>query len=214
MIWSFGAPIAVIEACVPSRAFRPWLGWAGLTVVAALYVLAAIVVFRDQMNTEQFLAAPAQLAVTAAIAVVLAVAAFAVPHRSTPAPGWVPPPWLVACGAAVAFVIHQVVPSTWPGVAIDVLVLTLLGALALYWSRRAARGERHVLALAGAALVVSAALSFLVEPLGNPAPAVKHSVNAALTLGVLTLLAWAFRRLRRGLPAAACPAGLGASPLL
>jgi hypothetical protein len=204
MIWSFGAPIAVVEACVPSRACRPWLGWAGLTVVAVLYAVAAVYVFYDQMNTEHFLAPPAHLVGAAALAMLLTVAAFRIPPRSTGAPGWVPPPWLVAGGAAGALLIHQTVRSEWPAVAIDVVVLSLLGGLTLYWSRRAAWGRRHVLALAGAALLVNAWLSFFVEPLGTPDLALKYSVNAALSMGVLTLLAFAFRRLRSAPPARTC----------
>lgn len=196
MIWSFAAPIAVVEASVPDRATRPWLGWAGLTVVAALYILTAIWVFRDQMNTEHFLAAPAQLGGAAALAVVLAAAAFAIPHRPALGPGWVPPPWLVTIGAAAAFAIHQMIPPTWYGVAIDLVVLALLGGLTIFFSRREAWGERHVLVLAGSALVVTGALSFVVQPLGNPPPMPRYAVNATLTLGMLILTAGAFHRLR------------------
>jgi hypothetical protein len=41
VIWSFGAPIAVVEACVPRLADRPWLGRAGTAVMVVLYLAAA-----------------------------------------------------------------------------------------------------------------------------------------------------------------------------
>jgi hypothetical protein len=82
------------------------------------------------------------------------------------------------------------------GAAVDVLALGLLGALLLFWSGRTRRGRKHVLTVAGAALVVNAVTSFWVEPLGNPSYAAKYAANTVMTLGVLALLAWAFHRLR------------------
>jgi hypothetical protein len=45
MIMTIAAPIAVVEAFVPDRADRPWLGRIGLTVVGLLYLLGAGFVF-------------------------------------------------------------------------------------------------------------------------------------------------------------------------
>jgi hypothetical protein len=78
----------------------------------------------------------------------------------------------------------------------DVFELGLLGALLLFWSGRAGWGRRHVLTVAGVALMVNAVTSFWVEPLGNPSYAAKYAANTVMTLGVLALLAWAFHRLR------------------
>lgn len=58
-------------------------------------------------------------------AVLLGVAAFALPRRSDPVPGRVPPPWLVGCGAVVLWGVHQLAPASWTGVAVAALALTL-----------------------------------------------------------------------------------------
>lgn len=62
VIWSFGAPIAVVEACAPRQACCPWLGKVGMTVVIVLYALAVLVFFNE--HTKKFMASPAQLGTT------------------------------------------------------------------------------------------------------------------------------------------------------
>ncbi|MCW2876525.1 MAG: hypothetical protein JWQ95_625, partial [Sphaerisporangium sp.] len=194
MIWSFAAPIAVVESCVPRRADRPWLGRVGLSVMVVLYLGAAAIIFSE--SNSPLGATPAQMIGTSAAVLALAVAAFAIPRRSAPVPGRVPPPWLIGCGAAAVLAGHQQLPGTWAGAAMDVLALGVLGALLLFWSGRTRWGRKHVLTVAGAALVVNAVTSFWVEPLGNPSYAAKYAANTVMTLGVLALLAWAFHRLR------------------
>jgi hypothetical protein len=166
-----------------------------MTVVIVLYALAVLVFFNE--HTKKFMASPAQLGTTALIALALAVAAFAMPRRPASSPGWVPPPWLVGCGAVVLLGTHQLAPPSWPGVALDALTLALPAALLLLWSGRARWGGEHVLAAGGAALVVNAALSFVVEPLGNTSYVFKYAANTVLMLGVLALLVWAHHRLHR-----------------
>ncbi|MFI0357483.1 hypothetical protein [Actinomadura sp. 9N407] len=195
VIWSFGAPIAVIEACAPHYAKRPWLGRAGITTMIVLYGLGAAIIFRE--HTKDFMADPAQLGTTAAIAVLLGIAAFALPRRSAPAPGRVPPPWLVGCGAVVLWGANQLAPASWTGVTLAALALTLAAGCLLRSSDRHGWSHRHVLAAGGAALVVNSALAFVVEPLGETSYAAKYAVNTALLLGVLLLLALIDHRLRR-----------------
>jgi hypothetical protein len=100
--------------------------------MVALYLLAAAIIFRDHVETERFIAAPAQLGASTVIALALAVAAFAIPRRSASSPGRVPPPWLIGCGGVAALATYQLLPPTWVGVAVDVLVLALLGAMLLH----------------------------------------------------------------------------------
>lgn len=196
VIFSFAAPIAVVESCVPRLAQRPWLGRVGIAVLVVLYVLAAAVVFRDQ--NDQTIASPAEL-IGAGIAVVaLAVAAFLVPRRSgAKSHGRVPPWWLVGCGALSLFAAYETAPSTWVGVVLDVAVLGALGGLLLFWSGRERWGREHVLAVAGAALVVRAGVAFAVTPLGHPSIVGKYLSNAILFAGVLATLACAYVRTRR-----------------
>jgi hypothetical protein len=97
VIWSFAAPIAVVEALVPDWADRPWLGRSGMAVMVVLYVLAARFVVIDHISTKHFVAAPTQLIGTAAVVAALAVAALTLPRRTARAssPRQAPRPWLV-----------------------------------------------------------------------------------------------------------------------
>ncbi|WP_375022124.1 hypothetical protein [Actinomadura sp. GTD37] len=195
VIWSFGAPIAVIEACAPRYAGRPWLGRAGIATMVVLYGLGAAIIFHE--HTRDFMASPAQLGTTAAIAVLLGIAAFVLPRRSARVPGRVPPPWLVGCGAVILWGTHQLASTSWVWVALGVLALTLAAGCLLRYSGRRGWNHRHVLAASGAALVVNSALAFAVEPLGETSYPVKYAVNTALLLGVLLLLALVDHNLRR-----------------
>lgn len=194
LVWSFAAPIAVVEACVPDRAGRAWLGRAGMTVMVVLYLSAAALIFSESRGPEGTIATPTQLATTAVIAAALIVAAFAVPRRTTAAPGRLPPLWVVAAVAAAVLTAHVLLPATWPGVAVDVVVMASGGLLLWRWSGRPGWGRRHVLVVAGAALVVYAALSFVVDPVGDPPAAARYATNTVLALTVLALLTWAYRR--------------------
>lgn len=202
VIWSFCAPIGVVESCVPRIADRPWLGRVGITVMIVLYGLGALVIFKE--HSKQFLATPAQFGTVGLFALVLAVAAFVIPRKlpgrggdgSRGAGGRVPPPWAVGCGAVVLMGAHQLSSPGWGGVALNVAALVLAGGALLWWSGRPDWGPAHVLAVCGAALVVNAALSFVVEPLGDTSRVLKYGANAVLMVVVLLLLGWARRRLR------------------
>ncbi|MFI7291669.1 hypothetical protein ACIBRY_34240 [Streptomyces anulatus] len=217
IIWSFCAPIGVVESCVPRIADRPWLGRVGITVMIVLYGLGALVIFKE--HSKQFLATPAQFGTVGLFALGLAVAAFAMPRRfprrvsdgrdsdsrvsdgqgggGRGAGGRVPPLWAVGCGAVVLMGAHQLSSPGWGGVALNIAALALAGGALLCWSGRSDWGPAHVLAVCGAALMVNAALSFVVEPLGDTSPAVKYGANAVLMIVVLLLLGWARLRLRR-----------------
>ena len=192
-IWSFAAPIAVVEAFVPGRADRPWLGRAGLSVMVALYLMGAALIISDVGDG----ATTAQMVGAAVVVAVLAVAAFAIPRRPAVVSGRVPPPWLVGLAAVAVLATHQLLTPTWVGVTVDVLALTLLGVMLLHWSGRRSWERKHVLAAGGAALVVNAALSFTVEPLGNPSLVGKYVSNTVITVGVIALLVCAYHRLHR-----------------
>ncbi|WP_193317835.1 MULTISPECIES: hypothetical protein [Streptomyces] len=196
VIWSFAAPIAVIESCAPRVGDRPWLGRAGAGAMVVLYGLAVLVIFHE--HTRDFMASPAQLGAAAATAAALAAAALLVPRRRAPAPrraGWVPAPWLAGAFALGLMMAHHLLPASWPGTVLDLLALVLLGGLVVRWSGRTGWGRGHAWAVGGAALVANAGLSFMVEPLGEVSYPVKYAANAALMLGVLALLFWARRRL-------------------
>jgi len=194
-LWSFAAPIAVVESCVPRIARRPWLGRKGIGVMTALYGLAVLVFFTE--HTAAFMASPAQLGTTAALSLVLIAAAFALPRRNPERrSGRVPPARVVGAVGAVLLVSYHLPPASWAGTALKAALLgTALGLLA-WWGTRARWGRSHVLAAGGAALVANTAISFLVTPVGEVSYPAKYAANAALLLLVLALLAWARHRLR------------------
>ncbi|MFE7764426.1 hypothetical protein [Streptomyces sp. NPDC057438] len=199
VIWSFAAPIAVVESCAPRIADRRWLGPVGIGFLVLLWAVSAGLIHLD--TAADSTAHPAQVAGAAVVAVALAAVAFTVrpmrPRSSTGAPSW----WLVGGVTGVAWCAGQLLPATWTGVTVNVVAMVVLSVLLLRWSRRRGWGRRHVLAAAGSALVVRAALSFLVEPLGDDVDlAVKYAVNAAMLGGVTALLFLAAHRLRRQEP--------------
>jgi hypothetical protein len=198
MIMTIAAPIAVIEACVPHRADRPWLGWIGMAVMVVLYALAASYIVA--ISTVQFVAAPAQLIGTVAVAAALVVAAFTLPRRTATAPSSrrAPRPWVVGLVALVLLTIPGQAPGTWVGVAAIAGALGLLGGLLLVWSRRSGWSGAHVLMVAGAPLVSTVVASYFVaDPLGAASPVEKYLSNTFLLVCVLALLTWAWRRTRR-----------------
>ncbi|WLW58799.1 hypothetical protein [Streptomyces sp. YU58] len=171
VIWSFAAPIAVVESCASRITDRRWVGPFGIGVMVLLWALSAALVHDD--TAADSAAGPAQLIGTAVITVALIAAAFAVRPARTRSSGKTPSRWLV--GGVTGTVWH-----------------------AIQRSRRQGRGRRHVLAVAGSALVGRAGLSFLVEPLGDHVDlTVKYTVNAAMLAGVAALLLMAAHRLRR-----------------
>jgi hypothetical protein len=199
VIWSFAAPIAVVESCAPRIANRRWLGPVGIGVMVLLWALSAALIFND--TAADSTASPAQLIGAATVAITLMAAAFTVrpvrPQSSAKPPSW----WLVGGVTGAAWCASQLLPATWVGVTVNVVAMVVLSWLLLRWSRRQGWGRQHILAAAGSALVVRAVLSFLVEPLGDNVDfTVKYAVNAAMLGGVAALLLMAAHRLRRQEP--------------
>ncbi|MGA8112119.1 MAG: hypothetical protein WCA46_00500 [Actinocatenispora sp.] len=91
-VWSICVPIVLVEAFSPERT-RPWLGRVGLSVTGAIFVLGSTALGIMQGLEFHFLASPAQLVVTSAVIVALAVAAFWIgrrPHNPVVAPDTAP----------------------------------------------------------------------------------------------------------------------------
>jgi hypothetical protein len=100
--------------------------------------------------------------------------------------------WLVGVWGLAAGLIFNLASSTWGGftLTIAVVIITVLGVIFL--ARLSMWGPRHMIALATGALLARAATGFLVDPIGDVAPAAKYAHNAFFLLGsaVLGALAW------------------------
>lgn len=196
VVWSFAAPIAVVECCAPRIADRPWLGRIGILLMASLYLTAAAFVFDDHLWITGFMATKAQIVATVACALLLGIAAFLVPVYTGKRAGYVPAPWLVAIFVLAVLALHMFSSPDWTGVSTSLLAFTGSTALIATWSGRTAWKSIHVLGVAAAALFANALTSFAIQPAGDPALAVKYAVNTVMLLGVILLAALAYRQLR------------------
>jgi hypothetical protein len=149
--WSMGVSIALVEALFPAEAEAPWLGLAGDSVVAVLFVLGTAANFGIGFKQNQFVASHAQLLCAAVMSVVLVVSAFQIPaRRSSMATGTVPSPWLTG---AVAFVLGMGVlftPPNWGWAAVGALLAidAVFLVLVAFFSRQTGWTALHALSLA------------------------------------------------------------------
>jgi hypothetical protein len=198
-VWSISVPIAIMEACVPTRTRTPWLKGLGLTVVSVLFVLVAIMmtVHAIQSDAHHFMASNTQFAVSGICCIVVAVAAFLLPRRKAGnAPGNPPSPWITGALSLAACSIFLIVPSAWGwgAVAIYVALDLLMIGSALSWSRREGWSGLHRLSLAGGAALAYAWHAFLQQPVTGKADVAMRIGNGVLALGTVLLLWFAARR--------------------
>ncbi|MEV6986374.1 hypothetical protein AB0M95_34665 [Sphaerisporangium sp. NPDC051017] len=200
-IWSICVPIAIADAFVPRRDTVPWLGRAGLAVVAAVFVLDAALVFWATYEEERFLASPAQFAGAGVVIAGLVAAALRLRRlRLGRVAGEAPPAW--AAGAAAL-----AVTSLWWGPAVLVAddryewagvavwgALVVAGALVVSrWSRRRSWGARHRFALAAGAALTYVWAAFPNVPevgAGTPAEQLAGDVVFGAVTVVILLAAW------------------------
>ncbi len=196
VVWSFAAPIAVVECCAPRIADRPWLGRIGILLMISFYLAAAAFVFDDHLRVTGFMATKAQFVATVACALLLGIAALLAPVYTGKRAGYVPAPWLVAVFVLAVLALHIFSSPDWTGVSVSLLAFAGCAMLISTWSGRAAWKGIHVLGAAAAALLAYALTSFAVQPAGDAALTVKYAVNTTMLLGVLVLAALAYRQLR------------------
>lgn len=122
VVYSFCAPLALVEAMRPGIAQRSWLGWRGIAVAIASWLLVASLIFADALGSKAHATLPE---VAATLAVVAVLVAFALRVGRTPLPrrehtARVRTTFLVSFLAACT---HAVVTETWLGVAIAAVVV-------------------------------------------------------------------------------------------
>lgn len=203
-VWSISAPIAIVEESTPGRRIQPWLGGKGLAVTSALFVIGCVITFGVSAgNSHNFMAKPAQFAVSAAIAAVLVVVAFLLPKVDPAAArrgGPVPNPWLlfaITMAAGVAFMAGTALP-VWVGVASMLIALAVMAVLVALWSPRAGWGRWHRFALASGALFTYSWHAFVMGSGEGTAAFVLYLVSHILYVFGALWVAWlAVKRIRR-----------------
>jgi lipoprotein signal peptidase len=210
VLWSIGAPVAIVEESTRSRRTTPWLGRLGLVVVTVLFLLGCVmefVVTKAEDAKAPFSASAAQVVVSVAIVVVLVVVAFLLPHgERRPAAGRAPSPWLVFGSTLLAGVAWGLLagasslPWWQASIGIALAALVVLAAFVSRWSRQDGWGRWHRLALAAGALATSGWHAFAMQ---YSKPVALDLVSRVIYLLAAAGIVWlAIRRIRREDPVA------------
>lgn len=165
-IWSIAVPIALIEAFDPAPE-RPWLGPFGLAVAAAVFVAGSAFLTYAQVESEKFIATPAEFAAAGLAIVTLAVAAFAIPAPSYRTAMAAPLPRTV--GLASFFLTSLLMArdfiaeltSKWFVVGLWFVLIAASVVMVFRWSSSSHWGPVQKTALAGGALMTYAWIGFL-----------------------------------------------------
>ncbi|NUU16714.1 hypothetical protein HP550_05560 [Cellulomonas humilata] len=195
VVWSFAAPIALVEGLDVLGPRRPWLRAPGLVAAAVLYAAAALLIWSDVRGSGSDQASVPQLVGALAVAAALVVVAVTFGRRTLPAPtgSRVPRPAAVLGMAFVAAAGYSLVPPTWLGVAVGVAILTLTAVVVTRWSRSQDWDRRRVAAVAGGAVVVRALVGFASVSEMTPRPPGGFAQNAVLLALAVALVLAALR---------------------
>jgi len=219
MLWSIAAPVAIVEESTRTRRTTPWLGRTGLIVVAVLFLLGCVmtlVVTKAEDADAPFTASAAQVSISAAIAVILVVVAFLLPHgERRPLPGRAPSAWLVFVATLIAGVGWGLLAGatslpSWPAsVAIALVCLAILAVLVARWSRQDGWDRWHRLAVAAGALATSGWHAFAMDY--DKPPAV-DLISRVICLLAAAGIIWLAVRKIRATPAPAVASGSAPAP--
>ena len=193
VIYSFGAPVALVEAWRPTRAHRPWLSRTGIVVALVVYLGTAALILIDPGsrtgNVAQLIASALVVLGLTGLAVVIGRR----PRRHAGNDRQIPVPIVLAAAFALAMV-SNLGGETWAGFAIGVATMTIAGGGLLLASRRTAWSIRHCAAVGLGFLLARGLLAFTYFPLlGEVAPGPKYAHNTVMLLAVLIAGAYALR---------------------
>jgi hypothetical protein len=189
---SIGTPLALVDGLTGPRMPRPWLGARGLTVVAGLFVLVAVLVHLDSRSTAGRAATAAQL--LGALAVAGLLVGLATTRAGLPVPRRAdvvaPAPALLLAGAATAKLATDLCPPSWLGVALGIVVVVVIAVLVRRWSRAPRWGRTEAASLAAGALLAWCVVGFLAPAVPGVDPGARYTHNAvALALAVALAVA-------------------------
>jgi hypothetical protein len=203
VVGSICGPIALVEAARPKRASTPWLGTAGLVMVATAYIGASVMVLNWHLTTEDSHATAAQLTGASLVALALIAGAVLLGRRpragvAGPAPS-LPRTFLLLLPLAA---LSAFAPQTWLGTAMTAAAFAVAAVLVGRLSRRQGWSPTHVAVVAALPLLATAALAFTYYPLvGDVDAAAKYAHNAVMLAIVLGATALAMLRRDRPAPA-------------
>src|SRR5262249_6578686 len=136
---------------------------------------------------------------TGSLVVVVLLASFAFTGGRHPLPARdtaVPKPLVVGVLSLIAALAFNFLPSSWPGVAAGLAVLTVSAVAIAHLSRSGRWAGRHGAALATGALLARAVVGFFAVPLGDVPPLAKYTHNIVFFVGAALLGIWAASRNR------------------
>lgn len=196
VVFSISATLVVVESIHPSIRSRPWLSPAGTVVAVVAYLMASAFVVQWHLQTEDFVPSLGQLVGAGAVVLALIILGARLGRRPRPdRTGRTPNPWWFAALGLVATALHDI-SQTWAGFAVGVAVLTATLVTVDHFSRTPAWSGRHLLLLAGGALLARALTGFLVDPIGEGPVVAKYVHNSVAVLLVVVLVAIGWIRLR------------------
>lgn len=95
MFWSISVPIGLTETLFKAKRDTPWLGKVGLGIFVALFLAGTAMVAIFTYRSLPFMASPAQMGGTAALAMALVAAALVWPKKADATAGQAPHPLLL-----------------------------------------------------------------------------------------------------------------------
>ncbi|MBL7496954.1 hypothetical protein I6A84_10475 [Frankia sp. CNm7] len=200
VVWSIGVPVALAEALAPARLrHRPWLGRPGLVGAGLLYLGGAALIHGDL--ADGFVPSPAQVTFVVVAVTACLAAAWTWRHRAAPR-GENPPAavWLTGLAAFAVTAGWCLLPVSWPGVAGQLGLLVLAGALLARACARTRWTDAHTLALTAGALVTYLGVALVYPVADYPGdhanPATERLSEALFALLVAALVTLGALRLR------------------